>query len=136
MGKAGVVNITLRPGAFVEPPVIFRQIAAAGYQARTSDVRLSAAGALTKEGDRLFLTLDDVKPGPQTFALAPAPSKKAAEQEANMAAFKSLAARSGQRVEVTGLWRAGANKTDRPTLLISGGTGSSAGEPPKAKSGI
>jgi hypothetical protein len=57
-----VLKITLRPGAFVEPSLVFRQIAVAGYQARTSDVRLSAEGTLTKEGDRLLLTLDNVNP--------------------------------------------------------------------------
>ena len=129
-----MVRITLRPGAFVDPPVVFRQIAAAGYQARASDVHLSAEGALTKEGDRLLLTLDDVKPGPQTFALAPASSKNAAEQAANTAAFDRLAARAGQRVEVTGSWRAGTGKNGRPTLLISN-MSISANEPPKAKPG-
>ncbi len=125
-----MLKITLRPGAYVEPSVIFRQIAVAGYQARTSDVRLSAIGTLTKEGGRLLLTLDDVKPGPQTFTLAPAPSKNPAEQAASTTGFDRLAARNGQRVEVTGQWRAAMNKTDLPTLLISG-----AGESPKPKAG-
>jgi hypothetical protein len=125
-----VLKITLRPGAFVEPSLVFRQIAVAGYQARTSDVRLSAEGTLTKEGDRLLLTLHNVKPGPQTFTLLPAPSKNTTEEATNTAAFNRLAARAGQRVEVTGQWRAGVNKTDHPTLLISG-----AGEPLKPKVG-
>ena len=76
------VVVTLRPGAWIEPEQLFRQIALTGYKARPDDVSLTLRGRVTRslEG-ALLLTVSDITPGPQRFLLAPADDNAARELE-------------------------------------------------------
>jgi hypothetical protein len=96
----------LKPGAWIEVDKYVKQIADAGYQARRDDIRLTVTGMVTKEGDKLLLTVDDVKPEAQTLALSAASSKDRAEAERFASELRSAADKLGKRVEVVGWWKA------------------------------
>ena len=102
----------------MDPTLFFKNIGDAGYQARRDDVRFTMTGMLSKEGDTLLLTVSDVKPGPQVFALAPATSKDAKEQAAFTAAYDDLAKRVGQSVTLEAFWKPPAKKEAKAVLLV------------------
>ena len=103
----------------MDPALFAKQIAAAGYQARKDDVRLTMRGTVKKEGAQLLFMVADVKPGPQVFVLQAAASKDAKEQAAFAAAFAELERYSTSTpVEVEALWKGGTQKDERATLLV------------------
>ena len=105
---------------WVDPALFAKQIAAAGYQARKDDVRLTLRGTVKKEGKHLLLAVADVKPGPQVFVLQAAASNDAREKEVFGAAYGQLAKYAGQAVEVEGFWQAPVKKGERAALLVRG----------------
>jgi hypothetical protein len=114
------LDITLKPGVWIDPSKFFQQIANAGYGARKDDVRLTLTGKLTKEGDQLFLTLDDVQPGPQKFRVIQGEGRGEKEGEVFAETFRKAAELLGQTVEVVGDWHPSAEKKNKtaPSLLI------------------
>ena len=116
--KAPRLEIALKPGAWIDPPQLFRQIAEAGYQARKDDVRLALTGTITKEGDDLLFTMGDVKPGPRVFRLAEAVSKNTEEQAALTAAFRGAGQSVGRPVQIDAYWQSPAEKEGKATLLV------------------
>ena len=103
------VDVTLRPGAWIEPEQLFRQIALTGYKARPDDVSLTLRGRVTRSPDGLLLTVGDVTPGPQRFLLAPADDKARREME-------KFGAEPGE-TEVEARWRPVAPRNPPPALL-------------------
>lgn len=104
------LDVTLKPGTWIDPPRFFKQIGDAGYGARKDDTRLTLTGKLTKDGDRLLLTLDDVKPGPQSFVVVRGTSKDAKEAQALDTAWSEAQKLAGQMVELEGRWKPGEKK--------------------------
>lgn len=114
--------MTLKPGAWIDPALFIKQIADAGYEARKDEVRLTLTGKLDKEGDRLLLTLDDVKPEPQKFVIVKGESKKEKETKDFADAYTQAEAFAGKTVQVEGLWKPANTKQDKnalPTLTLT-----------------
>jgi len=109
------LDVTLKPGAWIDPEKIFRQISDAGYSARKDEVRLTLTGKILKEGDKLFLLLDDIKSGPLKFLLLKGSSKKEQEAKALTEAFQAAGEQGDMTVELEGLWRP-ADKRDKSAL--------------------
>lgn len=106
---------------WIDPPKFFKQIEDAGYGARKEDVRLNLTGKITKVGDRLLLTVDDVKPKSQAFVLVEGKSKKEKETKALAGAFKEAGDLVDKQVEIEGEWKPPLDKKDKaalPTLTV------------------
>jgi hypothetical protein len=112
--------VSIKPGVWIEPSRFFQQISDAGYAARKDDVRLTLTGTLVKEGDRLLLRVEDVKPGPQEFLLLPGKSKDEKEASAFAEAFQEASEKVGKTVELEGVWKPAdkKDKTALPTLTL------------------
>ncbi len=54
----------------MDPAALAKAIEGGGYGARRDDIRLTLVGALSKEKESYFFTLNDVQPGPQIFTLS------------------------------------------------------------------
>lgn len=67
--KSAHLEITLRPGAWVDPAAMVKAIEDGGYGARRAEIRLTLTGSLRRSETGYLLVLEDVKPGPQTFRL-------------------------------------------------------------------
>ncbi len=117
-GKAPHLEIQVKRGAWIDPAQFFRNIRDAGYQARKDDVRLTLTGQVAKQGDQLLFLLNDVKPGPQAFLLAPDTPKDPRERAAFTAAYNDMIRRVGQTVGLEALWKPAADKGGRATLLV------------------
>ena len=114
------LDITLKPGVWIEPTRYFQQISDAGYEARKDSVRLTLTGKITKEGDKLFLTLEDVKPNPVKFVLLAGTSKKEEEAKKLAVAFQMAGEHLDQTLELEGTWKP-ADKKDKaalPSLMV------------------
>ena len=110
------LDITLKPGTWLDPNAFIKQIADAGYAARKDEIRLTLTGKLSQNGDRVLLLLEDVKPGPQTLLLVSGTSKDDKESKAMAEAWKQTTAKIGEVVEVEGYWKAGDTKKDKGAL--------------------
>jgi hypothetical protein len=107
--------VTLKEGVWIDIPRFFKQVSDAGYGPRREDVRLTLTGKITEEGNRLLLTVDDVKPGPQVFLLAQGKSKDAKEKGQMEKAFKDARSLVGEVVEMEGVWKPPVNKSEKDT---------------------
>lgn len=76
---------------------------------------MTLTGKITEEGNRLLLTVDDVKPGPQVFLLAQGKSKDAKEKGQMEKAFKDARSLVGEVVEMEGVWKPPVNKSEKDT---------------------
>lgn len=108
--------MTLKPAAWVDPDKFIKQIADAGYAARKDDIRLTLTGKVTKEGDKLFLTVDDVKPGPQKFLLLQGMNKNEKQAKDRSDAYQAVSSKAGEIVELEGLWKPADTKKDKQAL--------------------
>lgn len=84
-------------------------------------MRLTLTGKITKDGDRLLLTLDDIKPGVQKFLLVKGDSKKDDAKQKLADAFKEAGDLADKQVELEGEWKVPADKKDKtalPTLTV------------------
>jgi hypothetical protein len=113
------IDVTLKPGVWIEPPRFFEKIADAGYAARKEDVRLTLSGSLSKEGDKLILTLADVGSAPVKLAVVEGKGKDAVETKQATDAFKSANDLAGQPVEIEGWWRAPKQKGGTAELAVT-----------------
>jgi hypothetical protein len=115
------LEITLKPGVWIDPGKFIKQIADAGYAARKDDIRLTLTGKVTKEGDRLYLSAEDLRPNPEKFLLVQGAAKNPSDIKARIDAFTEVSGLVGQASEVEGLWKPADTRQDRgpqPTLTV------------------
>ena len=110
------IDVTLKPGVWIDPAAYFKQVSNAGYEARRDDFRLTLVGKVSKEGDRLFFTVEDVKPGPQKFELVRKNSKIQKEAEDWAKAYSELSDKVDQSVEIVAIWKSADLKKDKAGL--------------------
>ena len=116
------LEVTLKQGVWIDPAKFIQQIADAGYAARKEDVRITLTGTVSKEGERLFLTADDLKPAPPRFELIQAKGRTEKEAAAWSEAFKAVSAGAGTTVELEGYWTPANTKKNKdalPTLSVT-----------------
>lgn len=89
------MEVTLKPGAWVDPARMQQTIKDAGYKPGDAGVTLRLTGKVVKQGDQLALELDKMK-APRTLALAAAKEKP--EPLARLGALVD------QVVQIEGLW--------------------------------
>jgi hypothetical protein len=104
------MDITLKPGVWIDPEKYVKQIADAGYAARKEDIRLTLTGSLAKEGDQLVFTMTDVGSTPVKFTVTEGRAKDANEAKQMMEAYKAAENLAGQAVELEGWWRPAKQK--------------------------
>lgn len=110
------LDVTLKAGSWIEPEKFIKQIADAGYEARKDDIKLTVTGKLDRDGDRLALTLDDVKPATQKFVVTKGDSRKEKEAREFTDAYAQAETLAGKRVEIEGYWRPADRKKDKDAL--------------------
>lgn len=110
------LDITLKPKTWIDPEKFIKQIADAGYAARKEDIRLTLTGKITKEGEKLFFTLEDVNPDPKKFLLKQSTSKDDKEAKAWADAFEEVSRRVGETFELEGFWRPVDTKKGKEAL--------------------
>ena len=108
--------MSLKPGVWIDPAVFFKQISGAGYEGRKDDVRLTLVGKVSKEGDKLFFTLEDVKPAKLKFEVVQKSSKIQKEAELWAKAYSELGDKADQTVEIVAFWKAADLKKDKDGL--------------------
>ena len=116
------LDVFLKRGVWIDPPLFFKQVEAAGYGARKNEVIMTLTGKLAREGDRLILTVDDVKPGPQKFVIVKGTSKDSKQNHSFGHAYDEAGKHAGRAVEVDGWWKPPADKKDKnalPTLAVT-----------------
>ena len=106
----------LKRGVWTDPPQFFKQVEAAGYGARKNEVAITLTGKLTREGEWLLLTVDDVRPGPQRFVIVKGTSRDSKQNHAFGHAYDEAGKHAGRSVEVDGWWRPPADKKDKAAL--------------------
>jgi len=89
------MEVTLKPGAWVEIARMQQTIKDSGYKPGDAGVTLRVTGKVVKQGDQLTLELDKMKT-PRTLAV----SGTKDDQET----VEHLAGHLGQPVEIEGLW--------------------------------
>ncbi len=97
------IVISLKSVSWIDPPKFAKQIADAGYGARKEEVRLTVVGTVERDGDRLVLTLPEMKPPIRLLLSATGLKDKAAAATATEA-IKLLEQNVGKLVEVEGMW--------------------------------
>ena len=114
------MDITLRPGVWIEPTKYFEKIADAGYAARKEDTLLTLTGTIAKEVDQLIFTVSNVGSSPVKLQLFARKTKDEAETSRSEAALKSAGELVGKPVEVEGWWRPADKKVREslPTLAV------------------
>lgn len=110
------LDVTLKPGIWIDPEKFIKQIGDAGYAARKDDIRLTVTGKITKEGDKLLFSMEDVKPGPQKLLLVQGKNKNEKEAKAWADAFMETSNKIGETVELEGFWKPGDTKKDKEAL--------------------
>jgi hypothetical protein len=89
------MEVTLKPGAWVEIARMLQVIKDSGFKPGDAGVMLRVTGKLVKQGDQLALELDRMK-APRTLVVT------AAREDPDIAA--RLTGHLGQPVEIEGLW--------------------------------
>jgi hypothetical protein len=115
------LDVTLKRGVWIDPAKFVQQIADAGYAARKDDVRITLTGLISKDGENLLLTAEDLKPGPPKFELIQAKGRNEKEASAWAEAFKVAGASIGKMVELDGYWTPAnvkKNKDALPNLAV------------------
>ena len=112
------LEVTLKPGIWIDPSRFIKQIADAGYAARKNDIRITLTGKVSKDGDGFLLTVDDLKPEAVQFRLVEGMSKDPKVTGTWNAAFKTVTAAAGQTLEIEGFWTP-SNKKKQPNGLPS-----------------
>ena len=92
IGRETRIEVSSRSGIWLDPALLLKQIARAGYEARRGDVLVRATGRLRRVGDRWTLALEQPGGAAREVALVGAPGPGWVEDAA---------------VEVRGLWRPG-----------------------------
>jgi hypothetical protein len=110
------LEITLKRGVWTDPSKFIQQIAGAGYAARKSEVRITLTGMISKEGDRIVLTANDLKPGPPKFELVQAKGSGEKEARTWSEALQAAGEMSGKTVEVEGFWTPPDTKKNKDAL--------------------
>jgi len=93
------MEVTLKPGAWVDPARMQQTIKDAGYKPDENGVTLRITGKVVMQGDQLEIELDKMQ-SPQTLIVAAA--KGAPDLPTR------LAGQAGQVVEVEGAWSPGS----------------------------
>lgn len=128
------LDVTLRPGAWVDPSTFIKQIGDAGYAARKDDIRLTLTGKVVKEGSKLVLVVEDVKPAPQRLELLPPPAKNAKAANSWKEALKTIDDAAGRSMEVEGYWTPANTKKDKdalPSLAVLRTVATKPADPPE-----
>ena len=115
------LDVTLKRGVWIDPAKFIQQIADAGYAARKDDVRVTLTGTVSKGGDRLLVTVDDLKAGSVKFELVLAKGRNEKEASAWSDAFKAVGESAGKPIELEGFWTPAnlkKNKDALPTLSV------------------
>ena len=94
------MEVTLKPGTWVDPARMQQTIKDAGYKPDENGVTLRITGKVVKQGDQLQIELDKMQ-SPQTLVVTAA--KEAPDLPAR------LAGQAGQVVEVEGVWSPGSD---------------------------
>jgi copper chaperone CopZ len=116
------LDVALHPRTWVDPSRLFREIRLVGYRARPDELKLRLRGTVSRSGDGLVLTLEDVAPGPVRFRLAPADARGKRREEIDIAlAGLRNAIEDGERrtIEVEGLWRPARTPGEPASLLLT-----------------
>lgn len=115
------LDITLKPGVWIDPSKFIKQIADAGYAARKEDIRLTLIGKVIKEGDKLLFMVEDIKPDTLKFLIKQGISKNEKEVKARAEAFEKVGAKVGETIELEAFWNPADTKRDKealPTLSV------------------
>lgn len=106
IGRETRIEVLPRSGVWLAPPLLVKQIARAGFEARRGDVLVQATGRVAREAGVPRLTVDQPGGAPLVFLLSgadPAPGRGEALPDA-------------AAVEVLGLWQPGAGSG--PATLV------------------
>ncbi|MFM7320640.1 MAG: hypothetical protein ACKO5K_03820 [Armatimonadota bacterium] len=106
IGRETRIEVLPRSGVWLAPPLLVKQIARAGFEARQNDVLVLAKGRVARDSDGPVLTVDQPAGEPVVFRLS----------GADLASGKGNPLAEGGAVEVLGAWRAGGSG---PATLIA-----------------
>lgn len=115
------LDITLKPGVWIDPAKFIKQIADAGYAARKDDIRLALIGKATKEGDKILFALEDAGQDAPKFMLLKGESKNEKEAKAWKEAYEKASAKAGELIAIEAFWKPADVKKDKdalPTLAL------------------
>ena len=105
------LEVYTKQGVWVPPSSMLEQIARGNFDARRQDVRITVVGTMQSNGDRSTIEID--QPGSPSVSLTLVPGKELRPEE-----MPALRQRTGERVELTGIWRPGAGEGPA-RLLVS-----------------
>ena len=89
------MDVTLKPGAWVNPALMLQKVKDAGFKALPEDVRLTVTGKVEKRGDSLAVVLDQMQTPVVLTVVA---------DKANPDTAEHLNRHVGDAVELEGLW--------------------------------
>jgi hypothetical protein len=97
--KPGHADLKLAPGAWVDPATAMEVVSKAAFKPKPKDVRVTAVGRVTSEGDTLLFTLEKMKQ-PTVLRLEPGRDEK------SQVVFTELRQKAlpGALMEVEGFW--------------------------------
>jgi hypothetical protein len=101
------LDVYLKPGEWISPTTLIKQISKTGFFPRSADVKISVTGRLKYVDGKLLLCGDNVETAVPRIVLRAAPNRNPTISRTIEERLKSLTIVSSQRVAVEGRWMQG-----------------------------
>jgi hypothetical protein len=109
------VEISLKPGVWIDPQQFIQRIKDAGYKPREKEIRLTLTGTLSDLEGKLLLTLTDTK---DKVSVHLTPPEKEKERQAFNQAQARIKGDDKKPVEVEGYWQKPAKKPEKGAPIV------------------
>ncbi len=131
-GAPAHLDVTLKPGVWVDPARMTRVVNDVGYEARRDDVRLTVVGRLEIEGTGYRLVVGDVSPA-QAFSLVAYAGKDGGSRKASGGGMAALPGLAGHPVELSGFWKPDADGPGASLAVLKVAVATPPADLPKAR---